>query len=657
VDGRRHAAGLDGNRLVLSDSRTRKPGAIAHADDAGVRVAHFGALAQQDGVRFRVLATAARRLELHLLTGAATGTYLLTAESDEIQSYFVPGARAGDRYAYSIDESDLRPDPASRFQPEGVHQPSEIVDPRAFQWRDGRDGRDGPWHGRPARELTIYELHVGTFTPEGTFAAACARLRDLHDLGVTAVELLPIAEFPGTRNWGYDGVHLYAPSHNYGRPDDLRTFVDAAHALGISVILDVVYNHLGPEGNYLPQFYPDYMTDRHHTPWGSAVNMDGPGSDGVRRFVVDNAMAWITEYRLDGLRLDATHALIDDSATHIVAGIAAAARAAAAWPVAVYAEDHRNLAALIAPLDEGGWALDGVWADDLHHVLRRRLAGDHRAYYQDYSGSIDELTCTLHQGWLFSGQHSSHANGPRGSDPSRIPMQRFVVCLQNHDQVGNRATGDRLHHTIAPAAWRAASTLLLTLPMTPLLFMGQEWAASSPFQYFTDLEPALGVLVTEGRRREFKEFPEFASADARERIPDPQSPATFERSRLDWTERDRPGHAESLALYTDLLHLRNSHRALAASDATCLDVTAPDDATVLMRREADGQTFLVVVRLEGAGTITVAHDGLDAPAATFTTEDSRYVPDPAPIEIRSSLREVALTFRRPGAVILSVPRA
>lgn len=636
---------------MQSDSRTPRTGALDHADDAGVRAAHFGALPEQGGVRFRALAPPERCLRLRLLTGAATGTYDLTAEGDDSQSCFVTGARAGDRYAFSIDNSDLRPDPASRFQPEGPHRPSEIIDPGVFRWREAA------WAGRPARELTIYELHVGTFTPQGTFAAASERLRDLHDLGVTAVELMPVAEFPGSRNWGYDGVHLFAPSHNYGRPDDLRAFVDEAHALNLAVILDVVYNHLGPEGNYIRQFYPDYMTDRHQTPWGDAINLDAPGSRGVRRFIVDNALSWIAEYRLDGLRLDATHALIDNSPTNLVAEIAATARAAASWPVTIHAEDHRNLSSMIMPSSEEGWDLDGVWADDLHHVVRRRLAGDHRGYYQDYSGSIEELVKTLRQGWLFSGQYSSHLKKTRGTDPSRVPMHRFVVCLQNHDQVGNRATGDRLHHRIDGGAWRAASTLLLTSPMTPLLFMGQEWCASTPFQFFTDLEPGLGVLVTEGRRREFKDFPEFATEDARERIPDPQSPATFERSHLDWTERERPGHAQALALYADLLRLRNTHRALAGSEATSMEVNALDDATVVMRREEDGETFLVVVRLEGAGAVRVPLDEAAMPVAVLTTEDSRYAPDPAPIEFGPLDGDMLVTFTRPGAVVLAVSQS
>ena len=596
------------------------------------------------GVRFYVPAPPSRDLQLRLLTGAA-GTYRLSPLAAGTQSCFVPGASAGDRYVYSIDGSDPRPDPASRFQPDGVHGPSEIVDPNAFRWQHQR------WTVRPPRELTLYELHVGAFTPEGTFAAAEQRLGRLHELGITAIELMPVAEFAGTRNWGYDGVCLYAPSRNYGRPDEFRAFVDAAHGLGIAVILDVVYNHLGPEGAYLPQFYPAYLTDRHDTPWGRGVNVDGPGSDTVRRFIVDNAVSWITEYRLDGLRLDATHALADAGPTHIAAEITAAVRAAAEWPVAIHAEDHRNLAMMVDAPEAGGWALDGVWADDLHHVLRRRLAGDRHGYYRDYTGSLDELRQTLQQGWLFTGQHSQHLKRPRGTDPSHLPMHRFIVCLQNHDQIGNRATGDRLNQTIEAAAWRAASTLLLTSPMTALLFMGQEWAASSPFQYFTDLEPGLGELVTEGRRREFEYFPEFADPVARLRIPDPQDAATFERSKLDWSERERPPHAQSLALYTDLLRLRNTPRALGAAEETSIETTAIGDGTLVMRRHGGGERFLVVVRLEEAGTSSIPHDNAVA-TLVLSTEESCYTTDPKPIEISADGRQATVTFRRPGAVIV-----
>jgi maltooligosyltrehalose trehalohydrolase len=334
-----------------------------------------------------------------------------------------------------------------------------------------------------------------------------------------------------------------------------------------------------------------------------------------------------------------------------VAEVATAVRAAAEWPVIIHAEDHRNLSRLIEPADRGGWGLDAVWADDLHHVLRSRLAGDSHGYYQDFTGSTDELTRTLRQGWLFAGQHSAHSNAPRGTDPSTMPMDRFVVCLQNHDQIGNRATGDRLHHSIGAAAWRAASTLLLTSPMTALLFMGQEWAASSPFQYFTDLEPALGVLVTAGRRREFQDFPEFSDDAARARIPDPQDPATFQRSKLDWSERKRPDHAASLALYTDLLRLRNTHRALGPSEATSIETTALDDATIAMQRDDGGERYIVVIRLEGAGTSTVPITA-GMPSLVLSTEDERYASDPVPIEIRAGERQISITFGRPGAVVL-----
>jgi maltooligosyltrehalose trehalohydrolase len=606
----------------------------------------FGALPERDGVRFRTFAAASRDLHLEIQSGAAAGLHRLEPAGEGMQERFIAGAGAGDRYAYVIDGA-RRPDPASRCQPDGVHGPSEIIDPDAFRWRHGR------WRFSPDN-LVIYELHVGTFTDRGTFAAARERLPALGALGVTAIELMPVAEFPGRRNWGYDGVGLFAPSHNYGPPDDLRAFVDAAHGLGLGVLLDVVYNHLGPEGAYLPQFHPEYITDRRATPWGGAINLDGPGSVPIRRFIVDNAVHWVREYRLDGLRLDATHSLLDDGRVHIVSDLAAAVRSAAGRPLALIAEDHRNLTALVEPRERSGWALDGIWADDFHHVVRRRLAGDAYAYYQDYEGSTDELARTLTQGWLFTGQHSHHGGSRRGTDPSATPMHRFVICLQNHDQVGNRATGDRLHHGIDAAAWRAASALLLTAPMTPLLFMGQEWAASSPFQYFTDLEPELGTLVTEGRRREFKDFPEFAGPAGLARIPDAQDAATFERSRLDWSERSAPAHAASLALYTDLLRLRNTHPALGASGATSADAEAVDDDTIAMWRGEGTERFVIVVRLTGAGTVTVDTGAPRSGAATvLTTEDPRFAIDPRPMQVETDRGRIAIVFHRPGAVILA----
>jgi maltooligosyltrehalose trehalohydrolase len=609
------------------------------------RHGRFGALPDASGVRFRVPAPRTRNLELRLLTGAAAGTYRPDRHEDGIVECFVRGAAAGDRYVFTLDGSDPRPDPASRFQPEGVHGPSQIVDPESFRWRHVE------WVRRDPRELVIYELHVGTFAGAGTFAAARERLRELRDLGVTAIELMPIADFPGRRNWGYDGVCLYAPARAYGAPDDLRALVDEAHGVGLGVILDVVYNHLGPEGAYLPQFDPDYLTGAHATPWGDAVNLDTPGSDLVRAFIIDNATHWIREYRLDGLRLDATHALIDSGPTHLVAELVDAVRDAADWPVLLFGEDHRNLSALVEPRERGGWGLDGVWADDFHHAVRRQLAGDSQGYYEDYEGTSEEIATTIRQGWLFTGQQSSHLGSPRGTDASGIPMRRFVVCLQNHDQVGNRATGDRLHHVIEPAAWRAASVLLLTLPMTPLIFMGQEWAASTPFQYFTDLEPELGKLVTEGRRHEFRHFAEFADPAARERIPDPQAAATYEASRLKWEERDVGQHARVLALYREVLRLRHGHAALGASDDLTADAESPSEGTLLVRRGGGRERFWIVTSFPAeGGAAAIAVDGRTE--VLLTTEDARFAGDPLPPDIDAGPGGAVIRFRRPGALIL-----
>ena len=615
--------------------------------------ARFGAVPMRDAVRFRVWAPGARELTLEILSGAAAGTRLMPRDEEGVHDLIVAAAAPGDRYQYRIDGGDPRPDPSSRFQPEGVHGPSEVIDPAAFRWTDDR------WKGRSAADLVIYELHVGTFSPEGTFDGARQRLRDLRDLGITAVELMPVADFPGRRNWGYDGVCLFAPSRAYGTPDDLRRLVDAAHALGIVVLLDVVYNHLGPEGAYLPQFNPQYFTDRHETPWGKAINVDSEGSPMVRRFIIENALHWITEYHMDGLRLDATHAIVDDTQPHILAELAAAVRRATPRPVIIHAEDHRNLTSIVEDPATGGWGLDGVWADDFHHVVRRLLAGDSHGYYADFEGSTTELAETIRKGWLFTGQFSPNMGEHRGTDPSGVAMRTSVVCVQNHDQVGNRATGDRLHHTIAPESWRAASALLLTVPMTPLLFMGQEWAASSPFQYFTDLEPELGRLVTEGRRKEFAGFPAFSDPEARERIPDPQADATFERSRLDWSERTSGEHARVLALYQRLLSLRLEFPALGASLETTADALAADATTVVVHRHSDRERLCVVVRLRDGGEVDLSRT--DGPfdgtpwELLLTTEEPMFAADPQPPDIQWSSRGPLLTFARPGAVILKQP--
>ena len=610
----------------------------------------FGAIPVGGGVRFRLCAPAATRVQLLLRRrGHPERAVELQRAAHGLWEATVERATAGDRYAYTLDEGEPRPDPASRFQPDGVHGWSEVIDPSAHAWTDG------DWAGPDPRRAVIYELHVGTFTPPGTFRGAIEKLPFLRDLGVTAIELMPLADFPGRRNWGYDGVALFAPSRAYGRPDDLRAFVDAAHRHDLAVLVDVVYNHLGPEGAYLPDINPAYLTAKHETPWGGAVNLDDEGSDAVRQLLIDNARHWIHEYHADGLRLDATHSLFDASPRHLVAEIADAVHGAADPSPLVYAEDHRNWTTMIEPASRGGWGLDGVWADDFHHVVRRMLGGEEHSYYVDYRGDASELADTLRRSWLYTGQRSTHAGGPRGTDPSSVEMRRAVICVENHDQVGNRAVGDRPEHSVDPAAWRAAVTVLLTAPMTPLLFMGQEWAASTPFLFFTDFGAETGSKVVEGRRKEFQAFPEFAAPGAAERIPDPQADATFEASRLRWDETGEAPHRQVLALHRDLLRLRRERRALQASDARECTAHAIGADTVVFRRDAPGESpVLVVARLRGSGAVSVPALAAVGWSPLLTTEETQYADDPRPPRIESG---GAIDFQRPGAVVFSGSRS
>jgi maltooligosyltrehalose trehalohydrolase len=404
---------------------------------------------------------------------------------------------SGTLYRYRLDGRDdqVFPDPASRFQPRGVHGPSQVVDPYAFRWTD-RDWR-APWLDR----TVFYELHVGTFTPPGTFRGAIERLPYLKDLGITVLELMPVADFPGERNWGYDGVALFSPARCYGDPADLKALVDAAHQHGLAVYLDVVYNHLGPDGAYANAFSTYYFTEAHQSPWGRGVNLDGAWSSEVRRFFIENALHWVHEYHIDGLRLDATHALQDDSPVHFLAELTTTVRERSERPVTFVAEDHRNLASMLRPVAAGGLGLDGVWADDFHHQARVHVAHDREGYYADFTGNAEDLATTLRQGWFFRGQRSIHLGEARGSDPAGLSPPQFVFCIQNHDQVGNRADGARLNHEVDESTFRALSTLLLLVPQTPLLFMGQEWGASSPFLFFTDHGDDLGRRVTEDAGR------------------------------------------------------------------------------------------------------------------------------------------------------------
>ena len=563
-----------------------------------------------------------------------------------------PDIEPGARYRFRLNGERDYPDPSSRFQPDGVHGASMFVDPGRFEWTDYG------WRGVARDDLVIYELHVGTFTPEGTFAGVRAHLDHLASLGATAIELMPVAETAGARNWGYDGVDLFAPSHHYGTPDDLRLLVDAAHRHGLAVILDVVYNHLGPDGAYLSAFSASYFTDRHASPWGSSVNLDGAGSEQVRAFLIENALHWISEYHVDGLRLDATHTLVDESERHFLAELSEHVRAAAHRPVILIAEDERNLAAIVEPPPRG-YGLDAVWADDFHHQIRRAVAGDSEGYFADFSGSARDLAATIRRGWFYTGQTSARTGEPRGSDPAGIDPRRMVFCLQNHDQIGNRAFGDRLHHAVGLSTYRAVSALLLFAPETPLLFMGQEWAATSPFLFFTDHEEQIGRLVTEGRRSEFSEFSAFTDERTRDRIPDPQDPETFAASRLVWDEIASPAHAAILRLYRALIAFRRNVLDRAAGSRS-VSAEALDAETVAVVRGA----YALVARLSGAGRVPLDDalpGGFARPSArdvVLTTEDGEFASGGKPPRVVvDHAGAVAIEFEDPAAVVLKLRQA
>jgi maltooligosyltrehalose trehalohydrolase len=578
-------------------------------------------------------------------------TFPLDAESNGYFSLRTAAIRSGASYKLKVDDQPPFPDPASRWQPEGVHGPSAVVDPSLFRWTDHA------WQGVAKKSLVIYELHVGTFTQEGTFRAAVSKLDELHDLGVTAIEIMPVADFPGNHNWGYDGVCLFAPARCYGTPDDLRFLINEAHRKGLGVLMDVVYNHLGPDGNYTGAFSPYYFTDRHKSPWGAGVNLDGEYNAEVRAFFLQNALHWIYEYHLDGLRLDATHAIVDDSKPHFVAELAERVHTAHnRWPLHVIAEDHRNLADMIQPKEQNGWNLDGVWADDFHHEARRMLAGDHESYYQDYAGTTENLAKSVQQGWLFTGQPSAHMGHPRGTPVGDLSYDRFVIFIQNHDQVGNRARGERLHHQIDLAAYRALTALWLACPETPMLFMGQEWAASTPFQFFTDHAPELGKLITEGRRHEFQTFSAFRDSEMQKTIPDPQAETTFIDSKIHWEERHQMPHAGVAALYRALLHLRQRESALTNPTRAMLRTAALDSDTVAIARTGP-LPFVVIARLRGQGPAALPSTWNDLIEehlwhAVLTTEDTAFAGLGVTPEIHLEPGRIGVTFHGPAAVIL-----
>ena len=505
---------------------------------------------------FRVWAPNAKQVALRLvgqrdlpMHPEPDGNFLITAD-----------AAAGGRYFYLVDGQPPVPDPVSRLLPEGVHGPTEIVDPASFEWIDD------DWRGVELRDAIIYELHVGTFTAQGTFDGAIERLEYLRRLGVTMVELMPVAAFPGTRNWGYDGVSPYAVQASYGGPNGLKRLVNAAHMAGLGVILDVVYNHLGHEGNYLRWFGP-YFTHRHQTPWGDAINYDGEGCEGVRRYFMENALYWVREYHLDGLRLDAVQTIHDDSPRHILAEIQDEVQTLAregGRRVLVIAESDENDAKLVRPQTANGLGLDAQWSDDFHHSVHAFLTGERHRYYQDF-GRPEQIVRALEQGFVFQGEPFKFWGKPRGSPAAEVPLAQHIICLQNHDQVGNRAQGERLASLLSPGALKAAAALLLLAPETPLLFMGEEYGEVRPFQYFTSYsDPQLAQAVRQGRKNEFKDF---TGVD----VPDPQDPKTFERSKLDWGSAN--GQNAMLRWYQQLMDLRKTYvsRSLRTCKAELLE--------------------------------------------------------------------------------------
>jgi malto-oligosyltrehalose trehalohydrolase len=519
----------------------------------------FGAETLADGAtRFRLWAPGAGRVDLVLATETARAELPMRALDGGWFEAIAGGAPAGSRYAFRIDGGQAVPDPASRCNPEDVHAPSMVIDPLAFEWQDEA------WRGRPWEEAVIYELHVGAFTAAGTFAAAAERLDELARLGLTAIELMPVAEFPGRRNWGYDGVLPFAPEASYGAPEDLKRLVQAAHARGLMVLLDVVYNHFGPEGNYLHLYAPQFFTPRHRTPWGDAINFDGERSRTVRDFFVHNALYWLEEYGFDGLRLDAVHAIADDSRPDIVTEIAAAVRAGPARSRHVHLvveNDHNQTRYL--PRDAAGRPLvaDAQWNDDAHHALHVLVTGERDGYYADYADRPHELLGrSLAEGFAYQGERSRYRGGvPRGEPSVHLPATAFVNFLQTHDQVGNRAFGERIGPLAAPEALAAAAACVLLAPSIPLVFMGEEFDASPPFLFFCDFGPELAAAVTRGRREEFGRFERFRDPAVRATIPDPNEPATFARCKLDWREIEAPRHRERRALYRELLRLRRVH--------------------------------------------------------------------------------------------------
>jgi maltooligosyltrehalose trehalohydrolase len=578
------------------------------------------------GVHFRVWAPGRNRVEVVFEGGFEPVS--LGRDQAGYWSGASAAVAAGVRYRLRLDgEETLYPDPASRFQPEGPHGPSEVVDPSAYTWTDRA------WPGLRMTGQVIYELHLGTFTPEGTWDSARGRLAHLHDLGVTAIEVMPVTCFPGKFGWGYDGVNLYAPYRGYGRPDDFRRFVDEAHRLGMGVVLDVVYNHLGPDGNYLSCFAPGYSSSK-ATEWGDAINFDGPDSGPVRELFVENAAYWIAEFHLDGLRLDATQSIFDQSADHIIAELTRRARAAAGpRSIIVVGENEPQESRLLRAPGEGGLGLDGLWNDDLHHSLVVAATGRTEAYYCDYAGSPQELLSAAKHGFLFQGQWYAWQKQRRGTSTRGLPPRAFIAYLENHDQVANSCTGERLWRMTTGGRHRALTTLLLLGPWTPMLFQGQEWSSSAPFTYFADHKPELAAQVRKGRAEFLSQFRRCATPESRERVPDPGSEETMANCRLDWSEPSGRLHRCSLALHRDLLMTRRTDPVIAAQGEGSVRIDGAvlgPECFVMRYLASDGDDRLLVVNLGRDLALPTVSEPLVAPppgqrwGIQLSSEDPRY---------------------------------
>jgi maltooligosyltrehalose trehalohydrolase len=509
---------------------------------------------------------------------------LMTPKGEEFFTAFIKGLGSGVKYHYVLNGNQGRPDPVSRFQPDGVHGPSEVVDPALFQWEDE------DWKGISLEEIILYEIHTGTFTQEGTFEGIIRLLDYLkQDLGVTAIELMPVAQFPGERNWGYDGVYLYAPQNSYGGPYGLKRLVNACHRKGLAVVLDVVYNHLGPEGNYLGDYAP-YFTDRYKTPWGSAINFDGPESDHVRQFIIENALYWVTEYHMDGLRIDAIHGIFDFSAQHILYDIREAVHQQAkrlGRPIHVIVESDLNDVRVINPPKQGGYGLDAQWNDDFHHCLHTLLTGERDGYYEDF-GDFQQLVKALREGFVYSGQYSPYRRRRHGNPSKHLPPSKFVIFSQNHDQVGNRMRGDRLSTLVSFEALKLVAGMVLLSPNVPLLFMGEEYAEEAPFQYFVHhSDPALVEAVRKGRKDEFAAF------QWEEEIPDPQDVATFLRSKLNLDLRHQGKNTLLFEFYRRLIQLRQEIPSLSSLDKRGIEIEAfeREKAILMKRRSGEDQVI------------------------------------------------------------------